>query len=1574
MFNKFNNPKIYAVFKRSFISFLIIALLFTFLPGMAYGDVSETGPVLSDSGMNGFVEGISIFVDTKGTNQLQGYEFQSDRQSYDITFPDARGGTAPYVITIPDEYASGDSSLYCSFEINGTMVNLGKNNKKEYYKALSTKETRISSPLNLGTAKFPVGKETTLTIKVGKVSFEEDGTTPAAYTEWDAYTYHVTRSLTLNAKSGLSVKIKSENSEDFDQVLELSPKFDPQNSPYDLVFSTVVGEAEEVQLNLTATTSNTSIYVGDKEYSSTDNVYQIKDYLLESSENVAIFPIRLEYELEDGSKLETRYTLYANKVNLSPVITTQPISQTVEKGSDTTLSVCVETPSEGTLSYQWYTGENPVTGDKIIGATEAEYLPPSIYAGETTYCCVITNTIGDNAFVTTSDPATYRVNLTYLTAPQILKQPYIYGNNNSTIFVENGTPWIDVGIQMSKNQFIEGVPYEVSIYRNTENSTEGGTLLDCEPSSGHQSIGRAEIYSFSLPSQEIVGTYYYYVQVKVSKEGMADAVSVSTPLKLTFKSAKEVVDNLEGDGTAASPFLVYNEEDLQKVKAYVEGYGGRGRNVLYNLAGQTIALTNDIQLSESWEPIGNLKEGGREEDRGISLQPFSGILDGKGYTVTVADGGKPLFNYVRKATVKNLKIKGSHIQGYGLVDKYVVDYGETGSYVNDPVKNRVIDIENVTIVSGTKILKAGFIGGYASGANAVNIRNCTVEKNVVIGDDGGWGDLGDTSYGYGYISESFNHQDNIGSFAGAFNGTITNCVSYATVYGRKNVGGLVGMKGQSMGSCDVLNSSFQGQIISTGDRVGGIVGAGYISDSGPDTPTVEIHNCYVDATIKGNDKVGGLIGSEEGAHNFSDTDNGYGVKGALSVSDNHFYGKLEANGSNVGGILGYVYDFTKKSGDATNFYLDSCGANSAVGGAKTNTLVGVEKYGEAASKEAFSDGTILTKLNASNTSYLNWEMNASKTYPIISDAAVVTSLSIEGEYKTEYVLGEALDLSGIEIYANWSDNTRTKLDLDSEVTVSGYDPNTRGMQTITFQYKAIKATISVTVLKPIVEGQPNEITVRFTLYGDGIHNSDAEGATVHTLSGGNLQPWYANETYTVGVNSTVWDVLQQVEQRHSSAVKFHNQGNYIDYLYYDSSNGGKFDNTTKIGEFTNGKYSGWMYTLNGTHPLLGVEEQYLDAGDVIVWHYTDDYRKEEGSDKWIIPGEETDDNIVNEVTTTGAAGSATTTAPTEVKVSGTTATATIKAENQREILKQAVDKKSTEIILEVSKADSKGADSVQLSLEVSFVKNISDKTNADLTVNTEHGKVTLDQETIKTVLAEAKGSTIIIEIAKVTKPTEAQKKAAGTNGHLLKLTIKSGDKVISDFNKGKATVTVEIPANLQDKKVAAIHIAEDGKIEQLAGKILTIGGKKYYEFTTPHFSTFALVDADEMGLEVNDEEANVEKIKELVSDMSLKARSSKTSKKNIKVTLTVDDDTASAIKEIKDMGYTVKYKYYRSTKKASKYQAKITKTTRSFTNTAGKKGTRYYYKARIQVYDKDGNLVAQTALKQCRYAARTWTK
>ena len=399
------------------------------------------------------------------------------------------------------------------------------------------------------------------------------------------------------------------------------------------------------------------------------------------------------------------------------------------------------------------------------------------------------------------------------------------------------------------------------------------------------------------------------------------------------------------------------------------------------------------------------------------------------------------------------------------------------------------------------------------------------------------------------------------------------------------------------------------------------------------------------------------------------------------------------------------------------------------------------------------------------------------------------------------------------------------------------------------------------------------------------------------------------------------------------------------------------------------KNSGWLYTVDGILPDIYMSQYKLTGNESIELYYTSDYTKDQKVEEWLSQVQQC------EVTTSKDAltGTNITTTPTEVTVTGDTAKVTVKTENMTEAIKQAKENKSAEIVLNVAASDTKGAETVNIQLDTATVKSVVNDTQAALTVKTENGQVRLDREALTTVVSEAKGATITLEVVKVTNPTDVQKKAAGTNGYVIRLVIKSGEKIISDFNKGKATVTVEIPANLQDKKVDAIYIAEDGQIEQMSGKTVKIGGKDYYAFETPHFSTFALVDADELGLEVN-EEANIEKIKELVSNLSLKVRSSKTSKKNIKVTLTVDKDTAAAIDEIKGLGYTVKYKYYRSTRKSSKYQAKITKTTKSFINTAGKKGTKYYYKAKLQVYDKDGKLVTQTELKQCKYAVRTWTK
>ena len=76
-----------------------------------------------------------------------------------------------------------------------------------------------------------------------------------------------------------------------------------------------------------------------------------------------------------------------------------------------------------------------------------------------------------------------------------------------------------------------------------------------------------------------------------------------------------------------------------------------------------------------------------------------------------------------------------------------------------------------------------------------------------------------------------------------------------------------------------------------------------------------------------------------------------------------------------------------------------------------------------------------------------------------------------------------------------------------------------------------------------------------------------------------------------------------------------------------------------------------------------------------------------------------------------------------------------------------------------------------------------------------------------------------------------------------------------------------------------------------------------------------------------------------------KIRTSKTSKKNIRAVVSGD------VKALTDAGYTVKYKFYRSEKKASKYTAVKVKDTNTYINTTG-----------------------QTELKQCRYGVRTWSK
>ncbi len=115
------------------------------------------------------------------------------------------------------------------------------------------------------------------------------------------------------------------------------------------------------------------------------------------------------------------------------------------------------------------------------------------------------------------------------------------------------------------------------------------------------------------------------------------------------------------------------------------------------------------------------------------------------------------------------------------------------------------------------------------------------------------------------------------------------------------------------------------------------------------------------------------------------------------------------------------------------------------------------------------------------------------------------------------------------------------------------------------------------------------------------------------------------------------------------------------------------------------------------------------------------------------------------------------------------------------------------------------------------------------------------------------------------------------------------------------------------------------------------------------------------------------KAKSLAGKLTLVAKTGKTSKKNVKVTLGLDKNDKKIISQLKKAGYTFKYRYYRSTKKAKSYKSTSIKKSSSYTYTSGKKNNKYYYKVQVRVY-KGSKLIAYTKLNQCKYASRKWTK
>ncbi|MBR3395372.1 MAG: S-layer homology domain-containing protein [Firmicutes bacterium] len=135
-------------------------------------------------------------------------------------------------------------------------------------------------------------------------------------------------------------------------------------------------------------------------------------------------------------------------------------------------------------------------------------------------------------------------------------------------------------------------------------------------------------------------------------------------------------------------------------------------------------------------------------------------------------------------------------------------------------------------------------------------------------------------------------------------------------------------------------------------------------------------------------------------------------------------------------------------------------------------------------------------------------------------------------------------------------------------------------------------------------GSDDTIQVTFRLIGSTKSTQDVD------LSKGEegyytaeYQNWIKTRAYTMHSDDSVYDLFVKATGDAGIESKGANKG-YVSAVKAPDSLGGYW-----LEEFTNGKYSGWMYTMDGKH-TNAIKDQKLKDGADVVFHYVNDYRYE----------------------------------------------------------------------------------------------------------------------------------------------------------------------------------------------------------------------------------------------------------------------------------------------------------------------------------------------------------------------------
>lgn len=445
------------------------------------------------------------------------------------------------------------------------------------------------------------------------------------------------------------------------------------------------------------------------------------------------------------------------------------------------------------------------------------------------------------------------------------------------------------------------------VFTGNDGETVAGNIKISYADATYKISGNASTSVTVLPQDDAQfftpGVYYFTVLPQTFSNGFtitihledesteARVVSGNTIIPRSSLSEGKPIGT-EGEGTELSPYLIKNKYDLEGLSTIVADDDIKCDQTTY------IRIINDIDLQgiENWRPINNIRDpkyisklhidGQKSNTESYTISGFGAssftpgmvvkMVDSKENVVTDASKSQPSLFGILRGTVQNLNIVGTSLE-LGSTSTVSVLAGLIGY----PTLNETVTVQNVHISNSTLKGKK-VVSGFAGMAYNAEIINCS-STNVAIEASG--------EHASGLIAR----------FDG--NLTLNNCHVSGSVEGTTGLGGLVGYNedddGTSNGTLSITGSSSRCAIAGN-YQVGGLVGYTALN--------TDITSSYVLANITGEamkrsgsffsgKQVGGILG-------VADT----GVE--LDVQKCYYKGTISADGSFVGGIVGYSKGIT----------------------------------------------------------------------------------------------------------------------------------------------------------------------------------------------------------------------------------------------------------------------------------------------------------------------------------------------------------------------------------------------------------------------------------------------------------------------------------------------------------------------------------------------------------------------------------------------------------------------------------------------------------------------------------------